>query len=324
MSASKEFNKARALFMKRASAPELPASVLKLAYLIAYTHMDSDSETARVGQKRLAADLKVTIRAVQKLTVMLRRFGLEVETGKGPEQANVYRIGDPPAAENANYSSPISVENTNCSSPIEAENTNWSDIKTRTGETENANCSSPLLNKSLQEEPPRKGRDISPPVAALGVKKARKRLAAEGSKPEAAPSGNAGTAEAEDDELRASFSEFKGVYPNKVGIDKAWDEYRRVVVDLGVSPDLLNNRAQVYAITEQWRIERSKDPQRQRGFTKQAKNWLKEGWYNNPLPDGAAMDENGLATEIKQEDGEEESFETAYAKYLQRTGGPSW
>ena len=170
MSASKDFNKARALFMKRASAPELAPSVLKLAYLIAFTHMDSDKETARVGQKRLAADLKVTVRAVQKLTLTLRRFGLQVETGKGPEQANVYRIGSPPEAENANCSSPIREENANCSSPIEAENANWSDIKTRTGETENANYSSPLLNKTLQGESPRKKREVYSPQLSLRVR----------------------------------------------------------------------------------------------------------------------------------------------------------
>ena len=146
-----------------------------------------------------------------------------------------------------------------------------------------------------------------PPVASRGVKKARKRLAAEARiKAQAEPNRDAATAEADDDELRASFSEFKGVYPSKVALDKAWDEYRRVVVDLGVSPDFLNNRARVYAITEQWRIESSKDPQHQRGFTKQARNWLKEGWYNNPLPDGAAMDENGLVTEIKQQEAQED------------------
>jgi hypothetical protein len=157
MSASKDFNKARALFMKRASGPEFPASVLKLAYLIAFTHMDSETETARVGQLRLAADLKVTTRAVQKLTLILRRFGLQVKTGKGPEQANVYRIGPPPEEEeNANYSSHIKTENANYSSPIREENANWRDTNMRTGETENANYSSPLLNKSLQEESPSK------------------------------------------------------------------------------------------------------------------------------------------------------------------------
>jgi hypothetical protein len=130
--------------------------------------MDSATQTARVGQERLAADLGgMTPRNVQKLTVPLRRFGLQVKTGKGPEQANVYRIGSPPDGENTNCSSPIGEENTNCSSPIEPENTNcssgikteyanWSDINTRTGVTENANYSSPLLNKSLQEESPMK------------------------------------------------------------------------------------------------------------------------------------------------------------------------
>jgi hypothetical protein len=159
-----------------------------------------------------------------------------------------------------------------------------------------------------------------PSVASLGGKKGRKRPAA-GSEPKP-------EAEAEsDDELRASFSEFKGVYPNKVALDSAWPDYRRAAVELGVAPDFLNNRAQVYAVTEQWRIEASSDPQAQRGFTKHAKNWLREAWYNNPLPDGAVIDENGLVTALTQEEDEEggeEDFETRLAKFERMAGVKPW
>ena len=135
--AQADFNKTRALFMKAASAPELPGNVCKLAYLIAFQHMDVHRRTAWVGQDKLAAELGgITVRAVQKLIARLRPLGLIVVTGKGPGQANVYRIE--PKAENANYSSPIRG----------SEKANSGRRKTRTGETENANYSSPLLKES--------------------------------------------------------------------------------------------------------------------------------------------------------------------------------
>jgi hypothetical protein len=296
MSASKEFNKIRARFMKLASAPKLPANVLKLAYLIAYTHMDSASETAWVGQKRLAADLDVTTRAVQKLTVTLRRFGLEVETGKGPEQANVYRIGDPPEAENANCSSPISVENTNCSSPIEAENTNWSDIKTRTGETENANYSSPLLNKNLQEESPRKGRKtLSPPVALPVSKKARKGPAAEARiKAEAEPNRDAETAQA--------FPRFWAVYPCHQNEKLARKAFARA--EINTDPEIIITGAQRYALAEQLRLSR---PKQTGQHTAHAHNWLDAERWNDPPPPGLVVDEAGHPLAIEQQDGQEDN-----------------
>jgi hypothetical protein len=136
-----DFNKTRALFMKAASTPELPANVCKLAYLIAFQHMDVRRQTAWVGQDKLAAELGgITVRAVQKLIARLRPLGLTVVTGKGPGQANVYGIE--PKAKNANSSSPIrGSEKANSRRP-----------KTRTGATENANCSSPLLKGDSNSE----------------------------------------------------------------------------------------------------------------------------------------------------------------------------
>ena len=46
-STPKDFNKARASFMRRASAPHVSPFALKLAYLIAFKHMDSKTRTAR-------------------------------------------------------------------------------------------------------------------------------------------------------------------------------------------------------------------------------------------------------------------------------------
>ncbi len=68
MTATQEFNRARAAFMRRASAPELPAAALKLAYLLAYKHMDSKTGTvSRRAHEELARDLNTSVRSVQRL-----------------------------------------------------------------------------------------------------------------------------------------------------------------------------------------------------------------------------------------------------------------
>jgi hypothetical protein len=103
MSASKDFNKARALFMARVSAPEIPAMALKLAYVIAYKRMNTDTQVLFIGQPELCREIGVkdprTIR--RDLLPILERCGLSIEPGLGRGHASAYRIvegeekGDP-------------------------------------------------------------------------------------------------------------------------------------------------------------------------------------------------------------------------------------
>ena len=51
-STTANLNATRAAFMRRASAPDINALALKLAYLIAYKFMDSTTATARPSQDR--------------------------------------------------------------------------------------------------------------------------------------------------------------------------------------------------------------------------------------------------------------------------------
>jgi hypothetical protein len=58
-SGNEEFNNRRIAFVERARAPELAASVFKLAHLIAFGHMNRQTQTAIVGQDTLATELNV-------------------------------------------------------------------------------------------------------------------------------------------------------------------------------------------------------------------------------------------------------------------------
>jgi hypothetical protein len=86
------FELSRAQFMAGAAAPNVPANVLKLGYVIAYKRMDVESKTAVVSQKTLAADLNMTVRSVQNLLPMLETFGLVIEPAGGPGKPSVYRV----------------------------------------------------------------------------------------------------------------------------------------------------------------------------------------------------------------------------------------
>jgi hypothetical protein len=93
MSASKEFNKVRAGFVKRARAADVPDKAFKLAHLIAYEYMDSDvEETIPIKQERLALDVKASERTVRSLLRILQSLGLNIATGNGRGNASIYRI----------------------------------------------------------------------------------------------------------------------------------------------------------------------------------------------------------------------------------------
>jgi hypothetical protein len=182
---------------------------------------------------------------------------------------------------------------------------------------------------------------LSPDVASLGGKKGSKRRAREGRiKPEAEPNRDAATAEADplpahrpkkEEKLRNSenitklsadaFPRFWAVYPNHQNEKLARKAFARA--EISTDPEAIIAGAQRYALAQQLRLSR---PDQTPQHTAHAHNWLDAERWNDPPPPGLVVDEAGhpLAIEQQEEDGEEESFETAYAKFLQRTGGPSW
>ena len=100
MTASQEFNKARAMFMDRVDRPEIPGNAVKLAHLIGFRHMDCKTQsTWAISQETLRKELGVkTIRTVQNLLRILEACGLKIEHGRGRGLTATYRIGNSPAA----------------------------------------------------------------------------------------------------------------------------------------------------------------------------------------------------------------------------------
>ena len=117
-----DFDTARAQFMARAAAPDVSANVLKLAYVIAFKHMNVESMTAVVGQGTLAADLNVTVRTVQNLLPVLQGFGLVIERGVGRNKLSVFRIGSVSSeSKGANAMSPFDAEKAKRTASFDAE-----------------------------------------------------------------------------------------------------------------------------------------------------------------------------------------------------------
>jgi hypothetical protein len=97
MPTTTDLNKIRIAFLERASAPNIPPIAFKLAHLIAYRYMNRRTWTAYPPQERLARDLNVSIRTVQRLTDILEPLGLTVMPGNGRGYASLYSI-DPERA----------------------------------------------------------------------------------------------------------------------------------------------------------------------------------------------------------------------------------
>jgi Helix-turn-helix domain len=104
---TQDFNKTRAAFMERASAPHVPPVAFKLAWLISYRYMNRESRIAYPPQDRLARDLNVSVRTVQRLLDILERLGLGITPGDGRGKASTYWL-DPLTAKAEERATPMS------------------------------------------------------------------------------------------------------------------------------------------------------------------------------------------------------------------------
>src|SRR5262245_23859173 len=87
------FNKARAEFMRRVTAPAVIPFAFKLAYLLAFKYVNRQTQVAFVSQDRLAADLAVSTRTVRRMLDILKPLGLTIVPGDGRSNASTYWVG---------------------------------------------------------------------------------------------------------------------------------------------------------------------------------------------------------------------------------------
>jgi hypothetical protein len=288
MSASKEeFNKARAAFMRRASAPELPASVLKLAYIIAYKEIDVDTQSTFRKQTTLATALNADERTVRNLLRILQPFGLVIEPGHGPGNASTYRIEAVPETDKRKSISGISRTKRK---PVSGIGRAKPEIRrTNTGNLahEKRKPISAPLNKNLQEESPRE-ETLSPSPLSAPKKKAVRRKEGSGKKDRAGPT---------EGEIDAGFEGFRAVFPHwqQTGMEAARKEFA-AAIRCGAEADVINGRARLYGITERARIDGGGDPK----YTKQPNNWLREKRYEDPPPPNITIDEDSNIVAVAQ------------------------
>jgi hypothetical protein len=105
-----EFNKLRARFMARVSAPEISALALKLAYVIAYKRMNTETRVLFIDQRELCREIGIGDhpRTIRRLLPILQRCGLSIEPGLGRGNASTYRIdveGDEKGAVESSFKS---------------------------------------------------------------------------------------------------------------------------------------------------------------------------------------------------------------------------
>jgi hypothetical protein len=271
-SPAESFNKTRAAFMQRASAPNVPPVAFKLAWLIAYKYMNRETQTARPAQETLARDLNVSVRHVRRLADMLEPLGLVIAPGHGPNRSSTYWI-DPDKAtgpQKRTRESSIEAEKRTPESAIADRNADSRRQKTGLPATENRTRESAQPYKKNQEEEPREESDSRP--GFLDSKKDAVRR-----KKDKKDSG-------------AEFDRFWSVYPRRVAKEAAAKAFT-AALKRGIEPETLITGAQRYA------VERAGQEPR---YTKHPATWLNGGCWEDEAPAGAVIDQNGNVVGYEQ------------------------
>jgi hypothetical protein len=263
--ASPEFNKLRAGFMRRASAPNINPFALKLAYVIAFKYLNRESRVAFVGQDTLARDLNVTPRTIRTLLDILEPLGLTIIPGHGPNRASTYWI-DP---DKATPVSPMKTEKRKAVSAYNRNPASASELNTGNPVHDNrksdvANTGSqlpPYLTKRTKKKEPREESDSPPDDASLDSKKdSRGKKTKNQAKPKI--------------EIAESFEIFWAVYPRRVAKEAAHKAFA-AAIKRGAEPEALNAGARRYA------GERAGQEPR---YTKHPATWLNGGCWEDEAP----------------------------------------
>jgi hypothetical protein len=250
-----DFNKIRAAFMQRVSAPHILPHAFKLAWLLAYRYMNRETLTARPAQETLARDLNVSIRTVQRLLDILEPLGLTVIPGDGRGHASTYAI-DP---ERATRVSSFRAKRVTPVSPIDDEKGDIRRQKGRHPATEKGDTGvAPTLIREPRREP--RVESDSPPADFFGdVKKDSRGEERIRKKARAVPA--------------ESFEEFWRVYPKRIAKETARKAFN-AAIKRGATADVLIAGARRYA------GERAGQESR---YTKHPATWLNGGcWHDEP------------------------------------------
>ncbi|UGX95794.1 helix-turn-helix domain-containing protein [Bradyrhizobium barranii subsp. barranii] len=289
MADTKTLNASRAAFMRRASAPDINALALKLAYLIAFKHMDTETgKTTLRSQETLARDLNVTVRTVQRLLDILIPLGLVIVPGHGPGRAATYWI-DPDKA------TPVSPINTTPVSPIGGRKGDTRRPNTRHLTTKYTTPVSPPLKKNLQEDSPRK-EDIypapgfaSPDIGEDTTPKIENEK----------PCDDDNVTRFSDADLAAAFAEFWSACLLKVAPVKTRRAHRIAVVKRGVAPARLTAAMKRHAAIQRDAAERAMRAGKEPPYIKHPANWIIDGCYDDEIASTAppTIDEHGNVIE---------------------------
>jgi Helix-turn-helix domain len=96
-----------------------------------------------------------------------------------------------------------------------------------------------------------------------------------------------------------AFERFWAVYPRHDNRERARKAFARATAD--TDPEAIIAAAQRYAIAQRARIEREGKPE----YTAHAANWLRDRRWNDPLPDGAVLDQEGNVVAVEQPQAEQ-------------------
>jgi hypothetical protein len=273
MSASEDFNRIRADFMRRASAPSVLPQAFKLAYLIAFKYMNVERRFTFVAQETLAADLVVTVRHVRRLIDLLQPLGLAVAPAHGRDRATTYRIKEAtePCSEPVKgNSSSEAVKRTWASACNEPQ----ADIqRTSSGHPAHLKRTWESALPRENQEKNQGGDSLPPDSASPRVKKTDARAKAASGKKQ----------RGKVDVTAMGFGAFWSAYPKRVEEAAALKAFI-AAVEQGVDPEVLIAGAKRYTIE---RAEKNPD------YTKHPATWLNKGCWTDETSGPTVIDEAG-------------------------------
>jgi hypothetical protein len=282
-------------WMRALLASDQPCAAVRLGIAIAL-HLNVKTGRCDPGHKTLKKDTGMsgeTTRSVERWVAHLQRTGwLDIQRG-GRKHTNSYVLIRPAKA--------VADQKRDMTRQQVADQTSFPDFDPPLS-ADDPPLSAPLTRHFQADDPPPVGgqKERTTKREKKGKRKTLRAARVErDDTPDSAPHGDlkkdAPAKEGTRAKARAvpaeAFERFWAVYPKRTGIDAARKAFDRVVAD-GADVDAVVARAVLYA------VERKGEPPR---FTLDPKNWLRDGKWKDPPPDGLVLDgESGEPVAIEQ------------------------